>query len=130
MFSKGRRIKEEEIKQLRIKDIRRYINEGIPIMWRLRSMKVYNEAADKNTAARTKITDWKAYSTEILTEHATLAKSPKPDSKHHFCMIIGYNEATQEIAVSDSWGAHFELRWVPLSVANWASCGSLFMILP
>ena len=130
VLSKGRRIKEEEIKQLRIQDIKRYINEGIPIMWRLCSMEEYNEAADKNTAARTKITDWKAYSTEILTTHSTLAKSPKPDSNHHLCMIIGYNEATQEIAVSDSWGARFELRWVPLSVANWASCGSLFMILP
>ena len=130
VLSKGRRIKEEEIKQLRIQDIKRYINEGIPIMWRLCSMEEYNEAADKNTAARTKITDWKAHSTEILTANATLAKSPKPDSNHHLCMIIGYNEATQEIAVSDSWGARFELRWVPLSVANWASCGSLFMILP
>ena len=45
-------------------------------------------------------------------------------------MIIGYNEATQELAVSDSWGARFELRWVPLSVANWANNGSIVMILP
>jgi hypothetical protein len=45
-------------------------------------------------------------------------------------MIIGYNEATQEIAVSDSWGPSFERRWVPISVANWASNGGIFMILP
>ena len=45
-------------------------------------------------------------------------------------MIIGYNEATQEIAVSDSWGARFERRWVPVSVADWASQGGVFMILP
>ena len=130
VLSKGRRIKEEEIKQLRIQDIKRYINEGIPIMWRLCSVKEYNEAADKNTVARTKITDWKAHATEILTTHAKLAESPKPKSNRHLCMIIGYNETTQEIAVSDSWGSRFELRWVPLPVANWASSGSLFMILP
>ena len=130
VLSKGRRIKEEEIKQLRVQDIKRYIDQGIPVMWRLCSMPQYNDAADNNTAARTKITDWKAHTDQILSSHAVLAKSPKPESNHHLCMIIGYNEATQEIAVSDSWGAHFELRWVPLSVANWASNGSLFMILP
>lgn len=130
VLSKGRRIKEEEIKQLRIQDIKRYIDEGIPVMWRLCSMPEYNTAADKDTAARAKTTDWKAHAGEILTSNATLAKSPKPDSNHHLCMIIGYNEATQEIAVSDSWGPQFELRWVPLSVANWASSGDLFMILP
>jgi hypothetical protein len=130
VLSKGRRIKEENIQQLRIQDIKRYINEGIPIMWRLCSMPEYNAAADKNTAARANITDWKAYSTEILTASTQLAKSSKPGSNHHLCMIIGYNEATQEIAVSDSWGPKFELRWVPVSIANWASSGSLFMILP
>jgi hypothetical protein len=93
-------------------------------------MPEYNAAADKNTAARANITDWKAYSTEILTASTQLAKSSKPGSNHHLCMIIGYNEATQEIAVSDSWGPKFELRWVPVSIANWASSGSLFMILP
>ena len=130
VLSKGRRIKEEEIKQLRIQDIKRYIDEGIPVMWRLCSTPEYNTAADKDTADRTKIIDWKAHTAEILTSNSKLAKSPKPDSNHHLCMIIGYNEATQEIAVSDSWGRHFELRWVPLPVANWASSGRLFMILP
>ena len=45
-------------------------------------------------------------------------------------MIVGYNEATNELAVSDSWGPSFERRWVPVPVANWASQGGLFMILP
>jgi hypothetical protein len=45
-------------------------------------------------------------------------------------MIIGYNEKTNELAVSDSWGARFELRWVPVPVAAWASNGGFFMILP
>ncbi|MES2660379.1 MAG: hypothetical protein V4689_17275 [Verrucomicrobiota bacterium] len=130
VLSKGRRIKDEEVKDLRIRDVKRYIDEGIPIMWRLCSMEKYNDIADKNTAERAKVTDWSAYAAKILTENAGLAKSPKPESNFHLCMIIGYNEATQEIAVSDSWGARFELRWVPLAVANWASNGSIVMILP
>ncbi len=130
VLSKGRRIKEDSIKQLRIRDVSRYIDQGIPVMWRLCSMKAYNEAADTNTAERAKVTDWQEHAAKIATEYADLVKSPKPADNYHLCMIIGYNEATQELAVSDSWGARFELRWVPLAVANWASNGSLVMILP
>lgn len=128
--SKGRRVKEDDIKELRIRDVKRYIDEGIPVMWRICSMEAYNEAADKNTAERAKVTDWQAHAEKVATDYTALIESPKPDSNYHLCMIIGYNEATQELAVSDSWGARFELRWVPLSVANWANNGSLVMILP
>jgi len=33
-------------------------------------------------------------------------------------MIIGYNEATNELAVSDSWGPRYEIRWVHTDIAN------------
>ncbi len=130
VLSKGRRIKDENLKELRIRDIKRYIDEGVPVMWRLCSMPEYNAVADKNTAGRDKITDWKAHTTAIAAANVDLAKSAKPDAKHHICMIIGYNEATQELAVSDSWGEQFERRWIPLAVADWASSGGIFMILP
>lgn len=130
VLSKGRRIKDEPLSELRIRDVKRYIDQGIPIMWRLCSMSAYNEVADKNTATRKSVTDWKTYATEIATASAGFAKMDKPEAQYHLCMIIGYNEATQEIAVSDSWGPSFERRWVPISVANWASNGGIFMILP
>ena len=130
VLSKGRRIKDEDVKELRIRDIKRYIDEGIPVMWRLCSMPEYNAIADKNTAARATVTDWKAYATQIAAASLELTASPKPSDNRHICMIIGYNEATQEVAVSDSWGARFERRWVPVSVANWAASGGIFMILP
>lgn len=130
VYSKGRRTKDETLKDLRIRDLKRYLDEGIPIMWTLCSMDDYNEIADKNTETRKSVKDWKAYTTEIAAAASTLAKSAKPESNHHICMIVGYNEATQELAVSDSWGQRFERRWVPVSVANWASMGGIFMILP
>ncbi|MDB6080560.1 MAG: hypothetical protein JWO82_4307, partial [Akkermansiaceae bacterium] len=61
---------------------------------------------------------------------AEVTKTPGGDEAYHICMIVGYNEATNELAVSDSWGASYERRWVPCTVANWASSGGLFMILP
>lgn len=130
VVSKGRRIKDEPLSELRIKDVKRYLESGIPIMWRMCSAPEYNAAANSNTAARKNVTDWDAHAAAIALSHLDLTKSPKPGSNHHVCMIIGYNEKTRELAVSDSWGASFELRWVPASVANWASNGGIFMILP
>ncbi len=130
VYRKGRRTKEDEIKELRIREVKRYIDEGIPVMWTMSSMDAYNDIADKNTKLRAEVEDWDAYAVEIVEESGKVASAPKPDSNRHVCMIIGYNEKTNELAVSDSWGARFELRWVPVPVANWASQGKLFMILP
>jgi hypothetical protein len=130
VYRKGRRTKDDELKQLRIRDLRRYIDQGIPVMWTMHSVDAYNDLADSLTAKRAGVTDWKAYAEEIQSAAADITSKSKPDDKNHICMIIGYNETTQEIAVSDSWGARFERRWIPVSVADWASQGSIFMILP
>ncbi len=130
VYRKGRRTKEESLKELRIRDIKRYIDMGIPVMWTMFSMETYNDIADKNTKTRSSVIEWDAYSKEIKEQSASFLKKSKPDENRHICMIIGYNETTQEIAVSDSWGPQFELRWVPVPVANWANAGGIFMILP
>ncbi len=36
----------------------------------------------------------------------------------HICLIIGYNNSTGEIAISDSWGPRFAERWVPAPAAQ------------
>lgn len=130
VYTKGRRPKDEDVKSLKIRDVKRYIDQGIPVMWTMHSMDAYNEFADKNTAKRGSVTDWTSYATEITTDAAPFAGKGKPDDNRHICMIIGYNEKTNELAVSDSWGQRFELRWVPLQVADWANAGHFFMILP
>jgi len=130
VYRKGRRTKDEPIKQLRLRDLRRYLDQGIPIIWTMCSVEPYNKTADQNTAKRASVSDWKAYAAEIAKDADEVASAPKPEDKRHCCMIVGYNEATREVAVSDSWGARFERRWVPLAVADWVSTGSIFMILP
>ena len=44
------------------------------------------------------------------------------------CMIIGYNEMTGEIAVSDSWGPRFAERWMTEEEALAVSQGRLMAI--
>jgi hypothetical protein len=126
VYRKGRRLKETSVKTLRIRDVKRQIDSGIPLLWRMCSMEQYNDVADKNTSLRRKggHAEW------LARTRAQFAKLPKPESNHHLCMIIGYNENTGELAVSDSWGARFELRWVPVEVADWANNGTLVMIQP
>ncbi len=128
VYRKGRRTKEEQIKALKIRDVKRYIDQGAPLMWSMHSMDSYNDLADKNTQGRG---DSDAAFREKITAEATeIAAKGKPEDNRHVCMIIGYNESTNEIAVSDSWGKQFELRWIPLELAEWVSAGKLFMILP
>lgn len=130
VYAKGRRTRDDSIKQLRLRDIRRYLDQGIPVMWGLHSDETYNNIANELTARRATVSDWSAYAAETAAKATEVVASPKPDGNNHICMIVGYNETTGEIAVSDSWGARFERRWVPLAVADWASMGTIFMILP
>lgn len=130
VYRKGRRTKDDSPRELRIRDVKRYIDDGIPVMWTMLSVPEYNKIANENTAKRKSLTDWSAYAREIAEAAKVTAKQDKPEDAHHICMIIGYNEATDEFAVSDSWGPSYERRWVPVPVADWASQGKLFMILP
>jgi Peptidase_C39 like family len=108
----GRRLESVSLK-LTVPGIARYIDEGRPIIWGMYSTEAYNTLADTNTKTR----------------NAPPAKSPPlspaelaritPDADTaHACLIVGYNRATNEIAVSDSWGQHFQERWVPAAVAQ------------
>ncbi|MCW1884162.1 C39 family peptidase [Luteolibacter flavescens] len=128
--SKGRRTKDERVKELRVRDVKRYIDQGVPVMWTMRSLEGYNKIANANTSKRKSIKDWTKWTQDIAVETEALLKTESINDNHHICMIVGYNEATNELAVSDSWGASYERRWVPAPVANWASSGGLFMILP
>ncbi|MGJ8644120.1 MAG: hypothetical protein ACSHX9_11985 [Luteolibacter sp.] len=128
VYRKGRRTKEDAVKSLRLRDLKRYIDDGSPVMWSMCSVNNYNDIADENTKGRA--SGDAVFREEMNTKAAKIAESPKPVDNRHICMIIGYNEATNEIAVSDSWGKRFEKRWIPLPAADWASAGKLFMILP
>lgn len=130
VYRKGRRAKDESVKELKIRDVKRYIDEGVPVMWTMKAVDDYGKTTNENTERRRSVSDWPAYATDIAAKAEVIAKKEKPAENYHICMIIGYNEATNELAVSDSWGPSFERRWVPVKVASWASSGGLFMILP
>lgn len=134
VYSKGRRTKDESFKELKIRDIKRFIDDGVPIMWTMLAMDDYGKIARENTDERQHVdpedmADWIA---RVAKQNDEFAKRPHADDgkRAHMCMIIGYNEKTQELAVSDSWGQSHALKWVPLKVAQWVSGNNYFLILP
>ena len=83
------------------------------------SLKQYNDIANERSAAREEVTDFAKWSTEIsaeATQYAPIMATNRDN--YHICMVIGYNEATNEVAVSDSWGPRYEIRWVHVDIAK------------
>ncbi|MDP0492361.1 MAG: C39 family peptidase [Verrucomicrobiota bacterium JB023] len=129
-YRKGRRPKDMSLDPLRMRDIKKYVDQGVPIMWQMCSLSEYNQIANRRTRDRRSIKDWAAYSARIAQEAEINAEEMENvKANFHVCMIIGYNEVTNEVAVSDSWGAAYELRWVHLEEAAAVTNGNGFVIL-
>lgn len=82
------------------KDVRRYIDEGIPLLWGLVLGKFPEEPS--------------------ISEQA---------GGNHMRMIIGYNDKTGHLLFSDSWGAGHELKRMSMADAYSATHG-LFAMSP
>lgn len=130
VYRKGRRTKDDETSRLSISRLKRYLDDGIPVMWVMCSLDDYNKVADANTEERKKVTDWTAWAEKIKEQSKEFSRRDPESDQYHICMIVGYNEKTGELAVSDSWGPQFELRWVPEGLAQWVHDGKFVMILP
>lgn len=128
--SKARRIKDLDLeKDLKIRRVKSYINKGVPILWCMRSLKEYNNIANKRTRERASVNDFSQWKDEIAAEaKAQASYLANNESNHHICMIIGYNEETNEIAVSDSWGKRYELRWIHIDIAKAVTSRGGFVI--
>lgn len=128
--SKARRIKDLNLeKDLNFRNVAKFIDKGVPILWQMRSLEEYNKVAVKRTKERTEIKDFAEWSREIQSEADSLSGRFKSNqNNHHICLIIGYNEATKELAVSDSWGPKYELRWVHIDIATAVTSRGGFVI--
>ncbi|MDF1811664.1 MAG: C39 family peptidase [Verrucomicrobiales bacterium] len=118
--SKARRIKELDLREdFEIKNLKKFIDKGVPVLWQMRSLEGYNELANARSEARSSVTDFGKWTAEIEAEaQRKFLQFKENNSNHHICMVIGYNETTREVAVSDSWGPNYELRWVHEDIAR------------
>lgn len=83
-----------------LKEIRSYIDSGLPLLWALQ-----------------------------LGRFPEKPQLTPQTAGYHMRMIIGYNDKTEEILFSDSWGAGHELKRMKMSHAYQATHG-LFVLKP
>lgn len=71
---------------------------------------------------------WGRCAAKLKADDAALGQVEGPDddrSNGHMRLIIGYNAATEELAISDSWGLAFAERWMYVGTAVKISQGRL-----
>jgi hypothetical protein len=112
---------------IKLRTVKKYIDKGLPIIWTMYSSREYNKFVNERSAQRLKVSDWESW--EDRTQSESRSQELRQDyMSAHACMIIGYNKETDEIAVSDSWGPSYAVRWVPVEQAEQVSQGSIYVI--
>lgn len=95
-----------------IQEIKSAIDAGKPILFLHYSTVEFNRRVNARMEHRVAVTDWEKWKTEFLPSlKKTIPLKPDPLDRH-ICLIIGYNEKTREIAISDSWGPEATERWM------------------
>lgn len=111
-----------------VRNLSKYIDDGLPIMWGCFVVDPLEVSVTKRMFERRKVTDWTEWK-KSLEPFRAAAKTIQPDFKAgHLRMIIGYNPNTKEVAISDSWGERMAERWLTLEEANATSMGMLSII--
>lgn len=111
--------------ELKLRDIQKSVDAGIPTIWAMYSTGTFNELSTERTKTRRE--SWESHVSAV----AAAAKDPKltPDSSRaHVVIIIGYNAETNEIAFSDSWGENYVERWITLPEAEQISQKRFYII--
>ena len=114
-------------KPISIRSVRKYIDKGLPLIWTMYSSKTYNQYANQRTQDRKAVTNWNAWAKTTKTS-ARATELNHDSTAAHACLITGYNKATGEIAVSDSWGPTYNERWISAEQAEQVSQGYLYLI--
>ena len=95
-----------------IQEIKPLIDAGKPILFTHFSTPEFNNRINERMAHRVAVANWDDWATRFLPSLKKTAPL-KPDPEWgHICLIIGYNEKTREIAISDSWGRIAKERWM------------------
>ena len=124
----GRSAKEITLNSLQPGRIKRYIEKGVPVLWRMRSVSSYNDIANERSKARKDVKNWGDWARKVDAEAEKNLPGLRNGTNYHICLIVGYNENTGELAVSDSWGPEYERRWIHWKEAEAVSQRGAYLI--
>lgn len=124
----GRKLRKQD-DEATIRKVRRHIDEGLPILWVHFSTPEFNTIANERSLLRAKVEDWAAWIRRCEQENDEAESAIKRKSAYgHVALIVGYNERTGELCLSDSWGPGYEARWVTEAQAAQVDAGTFFII--
>ena len=135
----NRRIRTENRRAL-IKYLDGYIDSGVPLIIAIScDDEFYHDQLTERAGARRNVADMKSWAASLQQYRLAAKKLPArapvsigdaglPVRMGHACMVIGYNKATREIALSDSWGAMYEERWLTEEEADAICMGTMYVI--
>ena len=95
-----------------IQEIKSTIDAGKPILFTHYSTREFNRRVDERMIHRIAVTDWEGWKSRFLPSMRNSVPLKHDRESGHVCLIIGYNEKTGEIAISDSWGPSATERWM------------------
>lgn len=120
-------MKQKFIGEVSVKAVKKYIDRGIPVLWTMFATNEYESMRRSNAKLRMQAGSPEAWA-KILRKQRTVKSSRK---NSHLCLIVGYNELTGEIAVSNSWGIYENIPgWVPEKSARKVCQKYAFVLLP
>lgn len=114
--------------RINLRNVQQNIDRGLPIMWALFSLDQLNTSVNARMIKRASMTNTASWSADLVPFRKSARELRRVNANPHMCMIIGYNDQTGEIAVSDSWGPEFAERWMTLEEADAVSQGSYMVI--
>ncbi len=106
-----------------------YINQGMPMIWGMSAIGAFEKLGlPPDRMGENSPEDWKEKLKPSRKEAEKLARYKYQGLCGHWCMIIGYNKLTKEVATSDSWGPGAQERWFPLEAVQNVSGDSFCVI--
>ena len=111
--------------EVRVSSVKGYIEQGIPVMWVM-----YTNPGAVQFCALSRQQRSKARSPQEWLKTARKFRFPSGGSAH-MCLIVGCNEKTDEIAISNSWGdREIVPAWIPVRFALRISQRGTYALFP
>jgi hypothetical protein len=104
--------------------IKPYIDRGQPVLWPVYNPGKFKALLKDRSALRSAVTDWNDWVSHGLAPARASAYALSARGQSHTCLIVGYNDKTQEIAVSNPWGPAYNLCWITEQEAHNLNQGS------
>lgn len=105
-----------------------WIESGIPVLWAIDTSRVIDDMINERTRARAKVDNWSQWKDSLADARRAARRLPRKADEGHVCLITGFNAATGEIALSDSWGPGYEERWITEEEAAAISQGPMAVV--